>query len=68
MHTTGHDHHDDTTRWGVQRQIDGRYFDGEGWTDDAAQAHRADYDEAVNLAAYLIRITPGWVRAVLISD
>lgn len=58
---------DNTAMWAVQRQIDGRYFDGEGWTDQRADAYRTDHEEAVNLARHLIGITPGWVRAVLVS-
>lgn len=56
------------THYAIQRRIDGRYFDGQGWTDDASQAYRTSHGEAVNLAAYLYRITPGWVRAAVISD
>lgn len=58
--------HDDIA-WGIQRQIDGLYFDGDGWTESADQAYRTpDRNEAANIAAYLVRITPGWVRAVIL--
>lgn len=59
----------EAARWAIQRQIDRQYFDGDGWNYDAAKAYRTPRrEEAVNIAAYLQRITPGWVRVALISN
>ncbi len=58
-----------TTQWTVQRQIDRQYFDGDGWTYDPAKAFRTPKrEEAVNIAAYLYRVTPGRVHAAIIRD